>query len=124
MSMNKREFLNKLREYGWPAKEFMIRSGGSLLLRGLRQETADFDLCVSPALAEQLDLAHCPRDEYGTFVPMENVSMTPNLGEVPFDLVEGWQCETLESVLALKKRLLREKDLRDIERIKKVLKKG
>ena len=79
---------------------------------------------VNQLLAEQLDLAHCPRDEYGTFVPFGNVSMTPNLGEVPYDLVEGWQCETLESVLALKKRLLREKDLRDIERIEEVLKKG
>ena len=112
--MNKQEFIAKLEEFGFPKSEYMILSGGSLLLRGLREETADFDLCVSKKLAEKLDLEHCPKDDKGYYAPFENVQMTANLGERPFDIVDGFQCETLESVLALKRMLDRPKDQRDI----------
>ena len=112
--MNRQEFIAKLEEFGFPKSEYMILSGGSLLLRGLREETADFDLCVSKKLAEKLDLEHCPKDDKGYYAPFENVQMTANLGKRPFDIVDGFQCETLESVLALKRRLDRPKDQRDI----------
>ena len=39
-----------------------------------------------------------------------------------FDVIDGFQCESLESVLALKRRLLRPKDIRDIEVIEAYLK--
>ena len=42
--------------------------------------------------------------------------------EKEFDLVDGYQCETLESILEFKKRLRRPKDLKDIVKIKKALK--
>ncbi len=113
--MKRDEFIERLESFGLPKTEYMIRSGGSLLLRGLREETADFDLCVSKELAEQLDLEHCPQDAGGSYVPFENVQMKANLGKYPFEIVNGYQCETLESILALKRRLMRPKDLRDIE---------
>ena len=50
----------------------MICSGGSLLLRGLREETADFDLCVSEMLAQRLDLEKYPKDaDRISFIPMQ-----------------------------------------------------
>ena len=112
--MNRQEFIEKLESFGLPKSEYMILSGGSLLIRGLREETADFDLCVSKALAERLDLEHCPKDDKGYYAPFENVQMTANLGSKPFELVDGYQCETLESILEFKRRALRPKDLRDI----------
>jgi len=112
--MNRQEFVDRLESFGFPKSEYMILSGGSLLLRGLRESTEDFDLCVSKALAERLDLKRCPQDKSGCYVPFENVQMTANLGSRPFELVDGFQCETLESILAFKRRLLRPKDLRDI----------
>ena len=99
----------------------MIRSGGSLLLRGLREETADFDLCVSEEVARMLDLEHCPKDEVGSYVPFENVQMKVNQGEHPFETVDGYPCETLESILALKRELMRPKDIRDIAVIEREL---
>ena len=39
------------------------------------------------------------------------------------DIIDGFKCETLESILEFKRRLLRPKDLRDIEVIESVLKK-
>ncbi len=92
-----------------------------MLLRGLRQETADLDLCVSKELAEELDLDHCRMDESGSYTPFECVQMKVNLGKYPFDIIDGYQCETLESILSLKRRLMRPKDLRDIEVIETVL---
>lgn len=121
--MNRQEFIEKLESFGFPKTEYMILSGGSLLLRGLREQTQDFDLCVSKELAEKLDLQHCEKDEKGYYAPFPDVQMTDNLGARPFDTVDGFQCETLESVLALKRELMRPKDLRDIEVIEAALKK-
>ena len=36
--MNRKELTDKLNEFGFPRSEYMILSGGSLLLRGLREE--------------------------------------------------------------------------------------
>ena len=41
---------------------------------------------------------------------------------VEYDLVDGYQCETLESVLEFKRRMGRPTDLKDIERIEAELK--
>ena len=121
--MNRQEFIDRLESFGLPKSEYMILSGGSLLLRGLREETQDFDLCVTKELAERLGLANCPVNEKGSFVPFEDVEMTANFGSRPFETVDGFQCETLESVLELKRRLMRSKDVRDIEVIEAYLKK-
>ncbi len=120
--MKKQEFIDKLNNFGFPRSEFVILSGGSLLLRGLREETADFDLSASEALVKSLDLKNCPKDEVGCYVPFEDVQMKPDMERRTFDLVEGFRCQTLEDILALKRRLMRPKDIRDIEAIENFLK--
>ena len=115
--MNRQEFIDKLKEFGFPKTEYMILSGGSLLLRGLREETADFDLCVSQKLMQTLDLENCPKDEVGCYVPFEDVQLKGGMEERNYDVVDGFRCQTLEDILALKRRLMRPKDIRDIERI-------
>ena len=103
--------------------EFVILSGGSLLLRGLREETADFDLSASEALVQSLNLKNCPKDEAGCYVPFENVQMKPDMEGRAFDVIEGFQCQTLKDILALKRRLMRPKDIKDIEAIENFLNK-
>ena len=119
--MNRQTFIERLESFGLPKTEYMILSGGSLLLRGLREETADFDLCVSEALASDLDLANCAKDELGCFVPFEDVQMKLGMEERSFDVVGGYNCQTLEDILALKRRLRRPKDIPDIEVIEAYL---
>ena len=119
--MKKQEFIEKLEAFGFPKTEYMILSGGSLLLRGLREETADFDLSVSDALAESMRLADCPKDDKGCFVPFEDVQMKADMERRAFDIVDGYRCQTLEDILVLKRRLMRPKDLRDIEVIEAYL---
>lgn len=120
--MDRNEFIRRLENYGFPKSEYMIMSGGSMLMRGLRESTSDFDLCISEKLAETLDLEHCPLNEKGYYAPFEDMEVSVNLGERPFDIVDGFQCETLESVLAFKKSLMRPKDIKDIEIIENYLK--
>jgi hypothetical protein len=122
MGMNKAEFIKKLETYGFPKSEFGILSGGSLLLRGLREETADLDLSCSGKLAEELDLKNCAKDEAGCFVPYEDVQMKPDMEGRAYDIIEGYQCQTLTDILALKRRLMRPKDMRDIEVIEEWMK--
>ena len=120
--MNKAEFIKKLEAYGFPKSEFVILSGGSLLLRGLREETADLDLSCSGKLAEELNLKKCAKDEAGCFVPCEDVQMKPDMEGRAYDIIEGYQCQTLTDILALKRRLMRPKDIRDIEVIEEWMK--
>jgi hypothetical protein len=122
MGMNKAEFIKKLETYGFPKSEFVILSGGSLLLRGLREETADLDLSCSQKLAEELNLKNCAKDEAGCFVPYEDVQMKPDMEGRAYDIIEGYQCQTITDILALKRRLMRPKDMRDIEVIEEWMK--
>lgn len=119
--MKKQEFIEKLNSFGFPKTEFIILSGGSLLLRGLREETADFDLSASEALVQSLDLKNCQMDEMGCYVPFEDVQMKADMESRAFDVIEGFRCQTLEDILALKRRLMRPKDIKDIEAIEDFL---
>lgn len=120
--MNKQEFLAVLEEMALPKDQFIILSGGSLLMRGLRETTADLDLCMSKQLAKDINLYDSPKDEKGYYAPRENVQAMDDFDEKEFDVIHGYQCETLESILEFKKRMNRPKDLKDIQIIEKVLK--
>ena len=123
-SMNKLAYLASLRRLNLPKTDFIILSGGSLLLRGLRETSADLDLCASKKLAKQINLYDAPKDGEGLFVPFDNCQMMDSFEKFDFDIVEGYQCETLESILAFKKRKRRSKDLKDIKVIEQYLKKA
>ena len=121
--MNKQEFIAVLEEMGWPKDEYVILSGGSLLMRGLRETTADVDLSMTKRLAREINLYDAPRDEKGYYSPREEVQVLDDFEGTKFDIVDDYQCERLGSILELKRRLMRPKDLKDIEKIEKVLSK-
>lgn len=121
INMNRQEFIERLEAMSLPKDQYIILSGGSLLLRGLRETTADFDLCASEELAKELDLYHAPEDDKGYHVPFDNVQMSDNFDDYDYDIVDGFQCETLESILEFKRRKRRPKDIKDIAAIEKYL---
>lgn len=63
--MNKEECIAALEKLNLPKSKYIILSGGSLLMRGLRETTADLDLCASKKLAKQIDLYNSPKDDKG-----------------------------------------------------------
>lgn len=121
-AVNRQEFMEKLEKLDLPRSEFLILSGGSLLLRGLREATADMDICVSEKLAAELDLASCPRDKDGCYVPFEDVQMKADMEGRAYDIIDGYRCQTLEDILERKRKWRRPKDLKDIAVIEEWLK--
>ena len=119
--MNKQEFMARLEELDLPVTEFVILSGGSMLMRGLREQTNDLDLSASKKLAEILHLYDCPRDHHGLYIPFENVQMDDDMERFHFDVIDGYQCESLEDVIEQKRKWNRDKDHRDIEVIEEYL---
>lgn len=119
--MDKNEYIKFLQKLNLPKNEYIILSGGSLLMRGIRKTTADLDLCISDKLAEQIDLYHMPKDEKGFYCPCKNVQMMNNYNNFKFDIVDGYQCETLKSILDFKRQMSRPKDLVDIAKIEEFL---
>lgn len=119
--MNKKCFIDGLKKMNIPKEEFIILSGGSLLLRGIRKETADYDLSVSKKLAKELNLYDLPKDDKGFYTPFENCQMFDDFDATQFDMVDGYQCETLESILEFKRKKKRPKDLVDIRNIEEYL---
>lgn len=119
--MNKQEYIQALEKLNIPKEEFIILSGGSLLMRGLRETTADLDLCVSKKLAGQIDLYNAPKDEKGFFVPFENTQMMDDYDNFSYDIIDGYKCESLEDILAFKRKMMRPKDMKDIETIENLL---
>ena len=119
--MNKQEFIRALERLGLPASEFVILSGGSLLMRGLRDQTEDMDLSVSKKLAGDINLYECDTDEHGLYTPFENVQMKDDMERFSFDIIDGYQCESLEDILKQKKMWNRPKDQKDIKRIEEYM---
>ena len=112
--MNKQEFVKALQKLALPAEEYVILSGGSLLMRGLREHTSDLDLSASRKLAADLHLYQCPKDEAGLYMPFENVQMMDDMETFHFDVIDGYQCESLEDILRQKRQWNRPKDQKDI----------
>jgi hypothetical protein len=119
--MNKEQFLKRLEELNLPKDQFVILSGGSLLMRGIRKQTADLDLCASKELAKKIKLYDSPVDDKGFYTPFEGVQMLDDMSEMDYDEVDGYLCESLSAVIAFKRKKRREKDLKDLELIEKYL---
>lgn len=90
-------------------------------MRGLREKTADFDLSYSDKLFKTLDLKNVPKNEKGLYAPFKNAEVSADFDRFEFDVVDGFNCETLESILDFKSKLMREKDRPDIEKIQNYL---
>jgi len=91
-------------------------------MRGLRGQTEDMDLSVSKKLAGDINLYECDTDEYDLYIPFENVQMKDDMEQFSFDIIDGYQCESLGDILKQKKMWNRPKDQKDIKRIEEFLK--
>ena len=71
--MKKVELLNLLEKLNFPKDEYYVLSGASLVLRGIREEASDLDLCISEELfnqiADKYELTDDKKNEYGWIRP-------------------------------------------------------
>lgn len=113
--MTKREFIGRLAGLRLPRYQYIILSGGSLLMHGLREETADIDLAISDVLATELKIHNKTPTEHGTYRIAEDVEAIIGMNKVSCELVDDYLCETLPSIYAFKKDRGLPKDIKDLE---------
>lgn len=124
--MKKVELLNLLEELNFPKDEYYVLSGASLVLRGIREEAGDLDLCISEELFNQIkdkyELTDEKKNECGFYKISDNLEVVVDQKE-KFKMEEGekYNLEDLKTILDFKIKRNKPKDQKDIENIKKYL---
>ena len=124
--MRRDEFINRLKAEGFDTSQYVVTAGGSLLLHGIRTETQDIDLACTAKLARELMAqGYTESVRYGRrrIELSEDFEVYENEPLPDFVMIDGIPAMTLDEVITMKKRMAREKDLRDLELIEKFLNK-
>ena len=127
--MKKIELLNLLKELNFPKDEYYVLSGASLVLRGIRKEANDLDLCISEELFNEIkdkyNLAEGNKNECGFYKINDNLEIVVNKKEdFKMEIGEKYNLEDLHTILDFKIKRNNPKDQKDIENIKKHLEKN
>lgn len=127
--MKKIELLNLLKELNFPKDEYYVLSGASLVLRGIRKEANDLDLCISEGLFNEIkdkyNLAEGNKNECGFYKINDNLEIVVNKKEdFKMEIGEKYNLEDLQTILDFKIKRNKPKDQKDIENIKKHLEKN
>ena len=127
--MKKIELLNLLKELNFPKDEYYVLSGPSLVLRGIRKEANDLDLCISEELFNEIkdkyNLAEGNKNECGFYKINDNLEIVVNKKEdFKMEIGEKYNLEDLQTILDFKIKRNKPKDQKDIENIKKHLEKN
>ena len=125
-NMNKEELLNLVESLNMPRDEYYILGGGSLVMFGIKDKTADLDLCVSEELfarlKEEYNLDEKDKNECGFYHISDIIEVIPNpKDEFTCEEIEGYQVEELKRILEFKKKRNAPKDQPYIEKITKYL---
>lgn len=132
--MNKEEIIRCLEKYNLPKEEFVIVATGSLVLNGIKETANDIDIVVTERLENYLldnyqnvEIEWYDESSKKNVYIIDNVlNFSSNLSHVleykEYDIVDEYQIQSLDSIVKLKQRLGREKDLEDIKLIQNYLK--
>ncbi len=124
--MKKMEFLNLLEKLHFPKDEYYVLSGASLVLRGIKDEASDLDLCISEELFNQIkdkfNLTEEKKNECGFYKINDNLEIVVDKKEdFKIEIGEKYNLEDLQTILDFKIKRNLPKDKKDIENIKRYL---
>ena len=124
--MKKIELLNLLKELNFPKDEYYVLSGASLVLRGIKEEANDLDLCISAELFNQIkdkfNLTDERKNECGFYKINDNLEIVVDKKEdFKIEIGEKYNLEDLQTILDFKIKRNLPKDKKDIENIKRYL---
>ena len=124
--MRKIELLNLLEELNFPKDEYYVLSGASLVLRGIKEEANDLDLCISEELFDQIkdkfNLTDEKKNECGFYKINDNLEIVVDKKEdFKMEMGEKYNLEDLQTILDFKINRNLPKDKKDIDNIKKYL---
>jgi hypothetical protein len=123
--MNKEELINLIDSLDMPKNMYRVNSGGALLIMGIREKTADLDMCITNELFEIFKSKYDVRKKEGSIYNLFYVNDLVEFfveDDFEYTMIDNYPCETLESILRFKEKNRRPKDLIDIENINKYLK--
>lgn len=126
--MDKEEVVKRLKELNLPKDEYYVLSGASLVLRGIREQCSDIDLCISEELFEKiknkLKMTSDKLNECGFYHLSDSLEIVVDK-KYRFNMEEGeeFNYEDINTILAFKKSRNLSKDQRDIANIEKYLNK-
>ena len=125
ITMNKEEYLSKLDELNLDKDNYCIISGGSMLLYGLKETTADIDIKVLPSyfekIKERLSFKKSPKFSY-LYELSEDIEVAVlEFNKENINFVDGYPVESLELQLEWMIKNNREKDKDSIIKIKEYL---
>ena len=125
--MNREQLLDLLKELNLPKDEYYVLSGASLVIRGIREQASDLDLCISKELFEQIkdkyNLTEDKKNECGFYHINDSLEVVVNEKEnFNMEVCEPYNLEDLNTILEFKIKRNKPKDQVDIERIQEYLK--
>lgn len=124
--MNKEQLLDLLVELDFPKDEYYVLSGASLVIRGIREQAGDLDLCISEELFEQIkdkyELTQDKKNECGFYHIREDLEIVVDKkSKFNMEECEPYNLEDLNTILQFKIKRNKPKDQADIENIKAYL---
>lgn len=130
--MNKSEMLEKLKEYNFNSDEYVVISSAALVILGIKEETKDIDISVTPKYYKYLEENYdCELEKYDdkNDVNIYYIDGVINFGtnyysDLPYDfvIISGIRVQSIDAITNLKTMLNRPKDIKDLELIKNYLK--
>ena len=107
---------------------FIIISGAALVMYGIKEFTSDIDISVSKEYLDFLLNNYAwtiekfdeKNNTYVYFID-DVINFSTNYYDVDYNVINGFKIQTVESILELKESLNREKDKKDIVKIKRYL---
>ena len=127
--MERKDILSFLDKYDFDKEKFIIISGAALVILGIKEETNDIDIAVSDDLYDELVSNYdCQFEKEICGYQVWFIDKIINFSKHYYDDLEyvyydGYKVQSLDSILKIKQKLNREKDKKDVEKIKKYLKK-
>jgi len=124
--MNKNDIINRLEDLNFDKNRYWVLAGSAMVLHGIRPKTHDIDMGCTKEFADELET-----EGYPTVVMPDGTRRITYAEDVEifedwiFDrvvFVEGIPVISLDGLLEMKRKLGREKDLRDVQMIEEFLK--
>ncbi len=120
--MDRQEILKSLHRFPYDRRGYWVITGAAMVLYGIREQTADIDLGCTGETADRLEADGFlyRRTDGGRrwFRYGESIEVFEGWLRGTVETVEGFSVISLDGLVEMKTELGREKDIRDIERIK------
>lgn len=121
--MNRKEIIEKLKQYNFDKSNYIVISGAAMVLLGIKDKTSDIDIATTQDyndyLVDNYNVTFEKINEYNE--PVYFIDNIVNFAVTYYsdkkEYVEDIPVQNVNDILRLKKRLNREKDKIDIEKL-------